>query len=92
MAGTAYEEQPGVLAYRVRQHGEKLKELEDWRRDVDTSDATQKEQLVGMGKAISGLSEEVKSLRRVIVGFALTVAGSAVVFAFSILLATGKIG
>lgn len=58
---------------------------------MDAGDVKQKEQLTYMATAISNLGDEVKSLRRVIVGFALTIAGSAVVFAFAILASTGKL-
>jgi len=92
MEAGAFEEQPGVLAYRVRKHGETLTKLEDWRREVDEERATTKQTIGFMRDDIKDLTSGFDSLRKTLLAFAFTIAGSAVVFALSILIATGKVG
>jgi uncharacterized coiled-coil DUF342 family protein len=88
----AYEEQPGVLAYRVRKTAETVKVLEEWRREVDREAATTKQELRYLTDEIKDLTESFNSLRKTLLGFAFTVAGSALVFALTVLLATGRVG
>ncbi len=92
MSATSYDESPQALAYRLRQSEAAVKELAEWRRSVDTSRAAEQVVIENMAEAMQTLSATVESLRRTIIGFALSIAGSAVVFALSILVATGKVG
>lgn len=82
----------GLIPFRVGELEKRMDALQTWRRDVDRSDAEQKKELEYMGVAVLTLTEEVRNLRRVILGFAFTLAGSAIVFALTVLAATGKIG
>lgn len=81
-----------VLAYRVRDLARTVAELVNWRRDVDKERALLAQDARSLGERIDGLEKAVDSLRKVLLGFAFTVAGSAIVFAFTVLVATGKIG
>lgn len=62
--------------YRRVENAEKEKAS---RRDVD-----------GLAEDVRELKDEVKSLRRAIVAFSFTVAGSAIVFAFAVVQLTGS--
>lgn len=63
-------------------------QTEDWRRMVDDD----RQDLKYLRQDMKALSDSVDGLRKVILAFALSVAGSAIVFAFTVLVATGKIG
>lgn len=72
----------------------RLQELEgfraqfgNWQREVDDD----RSDLRHLQDEVKGLNRAVDSLRRTILGFALSVAGSAIVFSLSILVATGKL-
>lgn len=80
-----------ALPFRVKTLESTIQRLQDWRSKVDTERATQAEQLKTLDVRMDDLTTAVDSLRKTIVGFALTVAGSAVIFAFSVLVATGKV-
>jgi len=58
-----------------------LEEGKASRRDVD-----------GLAEDVRELKDEVKSLRRAIIAFCFTVAGSAIVFAFAVVQLTGTPG
>lgn len=51
-----------------------------------------RERVQHLAREVHDLSDEVASLRKVLIGTAVSFAGSALIFAFSILAATGKIG
>lgn len=82
----------GAFPFRLREVERSVRDLLTWRSTVDTTMASRAERDRNMDEKVESLTRSVDSLRRVILGFALSVAGSAVVFAFSILVATGKIG
>ena len=70
-----------ALPYRVTELERDVAELKAARAQDAKTLATHEEQISGQGglrAAINSLSEDVKSLRRVIIGFAVTVATSAV--------------
>lgn len=81
-----------ALPFRLRRVEDVQGDLVKWRGVVDTERAVQKEQLGNLREEMNALTAAVDSLRKVILGFALSIAGSAVVFALSVLIATGKIG
>lgn len=90
---SSHAEEPGsVLAYKVRQMGNDIKELVVWRREVDAERQELRAKARDLADEMKALQASVESLRKVILGFAFTVAGSCLVFAFTVLLATGKIG
>jgi hypothetical protein len=77
-----------ALPYRVKELERAVDDLNTAVARLTTTITTHEEQISGQGglrAAINSLSEDVRSLRRVIIGFAITVAGSAVVFAFATL-------
>lgn len=68
---------------------EKAKEANDlWRRDVDDD----RRDLKQIREEVATLSTAVDNLRKTLLKFAFTIAGSAVVFALTVLISTGKIG
>ncbi len=91
MSDVAFEDNPRLLAYQIRQNTERLERLNEWRREVDTTRAAEKVRMDNLVGAMEDLAKSVDGIRRALVGFALTIAGSAVVFALSILVATGKV-
>jgi hypothetical protein len=58
-----------------------------WQRDVDDD----RRDLEYVRKDVQALRVSVDSLRKTIIAFAFSVAGSAVVFGLSVLIATGKV-
>lgn len=81
-----------AFPFRLRQVERGVDELKTWRGKVDTTMATREEQQRQLVEKVDELSTAVDSLRKVIIGFALSIAGSSIVFALSVLIATGKIG
>ncbi len=90
---TTHAEEPNgsVLAYKVRQMGETIKELVNWRRDVDAERQDLRSKSTDLAEEMVKLQSAVDSLRKVLLGFAFTTAGSAIIFALTVLIATGKI-
>lgn len=89
---TADDDQPGVIAYRLRELGRNVRDLMLWRRDVDKERALLAQDAKALAVEMAELKKVVDSLRKTILGFALTIAISAVTFALTVLIATGKIG
>lgn len=95
-----YEDTPDVpnivlIAERQRGLARTVGDLLKWRNGRDGMDswrAVTDDRMKSLETKIDHLSEAVESLRRVILAFALSIAGSAIVFALSVLIATGKIG
>lgn len=90
MAEIPYDE-AAVLPFRVRENTRKIGALEEWRREVDKERATQTEQISTMSEAVVNMNERVDGLAKILVGFAFSIAGSSIVFALTILAATGKL-
>lgn len=63
-------------------------DFERWQRQVDLDLNDVKH----MGEEFKSLKVSVDSTRKTVMAFAYTVAGSSIVFAFSVLVATGKVG
>lgn len=59
-----------------------------WRREVDAD----RRDLHHLVETVEELAKSFDGLRKTLIAFAFTIAGSAVVFALSILVATGKVG
>ena len=90
MTDFSYENE-ALLPFRVRENTKKIETLEGWRREVDSERATQTEQISTMSDAVVNLNDKVEGLSKILIGFALSIAGSSVVFALTILAATGRI-
>ncbi len=80
-----------VLGYQVRTHEDALKSLRHWRGNTDVKMQALDGKLDQVSRDVAALGEAVVSLRRTVMAFSFTVAGSAVVFAFSVLAATGRV-
>lgn len=91
MTTGAYGEQPEVLAYRVKKAQEAVAKLEEWRREVDQARAKEEAEALSLAKEVQQLSVAVDAMRSTLTKFALTIAGSAIVFSLSVLVATGKL-
>lgn len=84
-------ENEALLSFRVRENTGKIKALEEWRSEVDIERSAQTQQISTMSDAVVNLNDKVEGLSKILIGFALSIAGSSVVFALTILAATGKI-
>lgn len=81
-----------IIAERQRGMARTLGDLVKWRREVDRGAILQEERQKTTDERLDALQKSVDGLRRVILGFAISIAGSSVVFALSVLISTGKIG
>jgi len=83
-----------ILVERQRGLARSVGDLLKWRNGRDGMDAWRAvtdDRIEGLEGKIVALTKAVDALRRTILGFALTIAGSCVVFSLSVLIATGKI-
>lgn len=65
-----------------------------WRRlrqIENTKPETMAAELIGLRDDMSELKDDLRGIRRTLIGFAVTVAGSSLVFGLSVLAATGRI-
>lgn len=74
----------GVFAYRVRELGRSVADLVRWRSDVDQKMAARDEREKNLTQEMDALKQSVDALRRTLLGFAITVAASCVVFALTV--------
>lgn len=79
------------IVYRLDEYKKALEDLGTWRREVDRDRTTFIGEMSTVTKNQEILAETVNTLRKTLLGFAFTIAGSAVVFALTVLIATGKI-
>ena len=77
----------GLLRYEVNELKDFRRETEQWRRSVDQD----RRDLAYLRAEMDDLTKAFNSLRRMLLTFALSIAGSAVVFALSVLIATHRI-
>lgn len=86
---TVYDENAGsLLPFRLQKLERFQEKTEEWRREVDKDrDAfdNMREDFIRLTKAVDGL-------RRTLLGFAFSIALASIVFAFSVMVATGKVG
>jgi hypothetical protein len=82
----------GGLLYRLTNLEQAFGRLDEWRSQVDQQRAIQGEQMRNQSIVIGELSTEVKGLRRTLMTLAISIASSAVIFAVSVLVATGRVG
>ena len=76
-----------VIRYEVDELKKWRDGMDGWRRHVDSD----RRDLAFLRKDVTDLTAAVNGLRKMLMTFALSIAGSAVVFALSVLIATGKI-
>lgn len=80
-----------AFPYRLRTLERIVEVLQEWRRTVDSTLDRRDERFKTMEEKVDTLVKSMDALRRVLVGFALTIAGSAIAFALTVLIATGKL-
>lgn len=91
MSSNAYPERPlAVIDWQVREHSEQLKSLRHWRGNTDMKLISVEDKIDRIAEEVRELGETVGSLRKTLMAFSFTVAGSSMVFALSVLAATGK--
>jgi hypothetical protein len=75
---------PKFLGYRLREIARQVADLVKWKSEVDL----ERQQLRGDAKTLAGEMAELKravdTLRKTILGFALTIAASSVIFALTV--------
>jgi hypothetical protein len=81
----------GVILYRVRELGRQVADLLNWRSAVDQERVQLRADAKTLATEMAELKQAVDTLRKTILGFALTIAGSAIVFALTILASSGRI-
>jgi hypothetical protein len=96
-----YEETPQgphsleLIGDRQRSLARSVGDLLKWRNGRDGMDAWRAvtdDRMTGLEHKVDLLAASVDSLRKTIMGLAISIAGSAVIFALSVMIATGKIG
>lgn len=80
-------EAAGLIRYEVDELKKWRDDQERWRRAVDQD----RRDLEFLGKDVAELTKAFNSLRRMLLTFALSIAGSAIIFALSILIATRRL-
>jgi hypothetical protein len=88
---TVDDNNPGIILYRIRELAKTVAELVNWRRDVDQERVQLRLDAKSLAEEMAELKRVVDGLRKALIGFALTIAGSAVIFALTILASSGKI-
>lgn len=91
MAAIEQEPNGNVLRYRVDKIERLAEEVDNWRRHVDEERATMREQMKSNTEAVKAVSQGMETLRRTLIGFAVTVAASSIAFALAVLAASGKL-
>ena len=91
MTSEEYEKRPEILAYRLAVQENRVTSLDNWRREVDKSLIEHEGDIEGLQKSMTRIERAVVANTRVMVGLLATIAMSALVVAFSVLSATGKI-
>lgn len=76
-----------VIRYELEELKRFRTETESWRRHVDQD----RRDLEYLRKDFVELTDAVNGLRKMLITFSLSVAGSAIVFALSVLVSTGKL-
>ena len=80
-----------LLRERVSELRSDMGEMKKWRRFVDKDRTEFAIEIKGLRDDVREVERAVAGLRRMLIMFALTIAGSALVFGFSVLTATGRI-
>jgi hypothetical protein len=81
-----------TLFYRVKVTEEHVKDLRDWRSEVDKEAARRQEWEENLERNLETILNATKRNTQVLIGFVISVALAAVAFAFTALAIAGKIG
>lgn len=94
-AEMAEPENGNVAKYRLEKleedFRETAKETERWRRHVDDERVSTREQMKTNTETLRNVVSEVGALKKTLLGLAITIAGSSVIFAISVLASSGRI-
>jgi hypothetical protein len=80
-----------VVLYRLGELASQVRALIKWRGEVDVERERLRNDAKSLATEMVELKQAVDTLRKTILGFALTIAVSAVVFALTVLSSAGKI-
>src|SRR3954463_16037395 len=84
-----------VLAYRVDKLEKYVERSSEetirWRRDVDDERSASREQMKTHTSTLESVVVEVNALKKTLLGFAITIAASSLIFAVSVLASSGRI-
>jgi hypothetical protein len=83
---------PAVLAYRAEQNAKAIDRLNTWRIDTDKAMSTAAVELREVRKDIGDLSDQLASVKRLVISALVSVTTGSVLLSLSLLIATGKIG
>jgi hypothetical protein len=83
---------PAVISYRLDQNAKAIDRLSLWRIDVDKSSVVLAEQVKANREDTQALSEQIASLKRLLVSVLVSVTSGTVLLSLSLLAATGHIG
>ena len=92
--GDEFDERQGhgnILLYRVNELARTVRGLIKWQGEVDVERERIRNETKAQAEEMRDLKKAVDALRRTILGFAITIAVSAVVFALTILSSAGKL-
>lgn len=89
-AGT-WDQRPEVMAERLAAAREDLRDLKSFRRIAEQAQVRTEGEIESLEEAVKTIAKGLEGVRTTLTRFAFTVAGSAIVFSFSVLVATGKI-
>ena len=78
-----------VLAFRVNQNSAEIAVLKDWRDETAEKLAARDVSIDTISTELHALREDVGGIRKLLISLALSIAGSSVMLAISILVATG---
>lgn len=79
------------IYWRLDQLDNAVKRNTEWREKVEPALAAREVEFAQVKAALVKLSEDVDSLRKVLITLAVTISGSSVGFGLAVLVATGKI-
>lgn len=91
MATTPPSDNPGVFDWRLKRLESLQNELHEWKEKVDEERVSVRGRVATVERDIDRAVRGLDALRKVLIAFAVTVASSSVIFAVSILAATGRL-
>jgi len=83
---------PSVTAYRLDQNAKAIDRLSMWRIEIDKANVALAEQVKANREDTRELSDQIASLKRLLVSVLVSVTSGTVLLSISLLAATGHIG
>lgn len=87
----AWDETAPALRRDIDTNSRRLRELEEWRRNVDLLDATGGQRLDAIEKRLGGVESQQHAISNRLLGLALAIGGGSVTILLTVLAGTGKI-